>query len=145
MGMYYGSAGHNCNLLLGEVITSEGLVPEYDIQRLAEFGKEVGRRFAKPVAETTGEGNTVELKLPQPGRINHMIAMEDIAHGERIRQYALEGLVGGGVWQPLCSGECVGHKRIQSFDSTEVTAVKVQVSEAKATPQIRRLAVFDVT
>jgi len=144
MGMYYGSAGHNCNLLLGEVITSEGLVPEHDIQRLAEFGKEVGRRFAKPVTETTGAGNTIELKLPNPGRIDHMIAMEDIAHGERIRQYVLEGLVPGGSWRSLCSGECVGHKRIQSFDPVAVAAVRLKIVEAKATPQIRRLAVFDV-
>lgn len=144
MDIYYKSVGRNCNLLLGEVITSEGLVPEHDIQRLAEFGKEVGRRFGKPVAETSGAGNTMELKLPNAGRVNHMIAMEDIAHGERIRQYVLEGLVPGGTWQPLCSGESVGHKRIQSFDSTEVAAVRLRVSAARATPQIRRLAVFDV-
>jgi len=144
MSMYYSSVGHNCNLLLGEVITSEGLVPEHDIQRLAEFGKEVRRRFATPVAETTGTGETVELKLRVPGRIDHMIAMEDIARGERIRQYVLEGLVPGGTWQPLCSGKCVGHKRIQSFAPVEVAAVRLRVSEARGTPQMRRLAVFDV-
>ncbi len=144
MGMYGSSVGHNCNLLLGEVITSEGLVPEHDIGRLAEFGKEVQRRFGKSVAETTGTGNTIELELPKPGRIDHMIAMEDIASGERIRQYALEGLVPGGTWQPLCSGQCVGHKRIQSFDPVEVAAVRLRIAEAKATPQLRRLAVFNV-
>jgi len=144
MSMYYGSVGHNCNLLLGEVITSEGLVPEHDIKRLAEFGKEVRRRFGKPVAETTGAGRSVELKLPKPQRINHMIAMEDIAQGERIRQYTLEGLVSSDTWQPLCTGECVGHKRIQTFDPVEVAAVRLQVSKSQAEPQIRRLAVFDV-
>ncbi|MCD6394092.1 MAG: alpha-L-fucosidase [Planctomycetes bacterium] len=144
MGMYYGSVGHNCNLLLGEVITSQGLVPEHDIARLAEFGKEVRRRFGKSVAETTGAGNSIELKLPQPQSINHMIAMEDIARGERIRKYTLEGLVTGGVWKPLCTGECIGHKRIQVFDPTEVAAVRLRVSKAMATPQLRRLAVFDV-
>jgi alpha-L-fucosidase len=145
MGMYYASVGHNCNLLLGEVVTSEGLVPDHDINRLAEFGKEVQRRFAAPVAETTGSGNAIELKMPKPARINHMIAMEDIAQGERIRKYTLEGLVPGGAWNTLCSGECIGHKRIQSFDPTEVAAVRLRVSEALATPQIRRLAVFDVS
>jgi len=144
MGMYYGSVGHNCNLLLGEVITSEGLVPEHDIQRLAEFGKEVQRRFGKSIAETTGTGNSTELTLPRPQRINHVVIMEDIAHGQRIGQYVLEGLVAGGTWQPLCSGECVGHKRIQSFAPAEVAAVRLHVAEAKAAPQIRRLAVFDL-
>jgi len=142
---YDRSVGHNCNLLLGEVITSEGLVPEPDIQRLAEFGKEIRRRFGKPVAETAGTGHVLELKLPKPQRINHMVTMEDIAQGERIRRYVLEGLVPGGTWQPLCEGECVGHKRIQQFDAVEVTAVRLKVTDSVATPQIRRLAVLDVT
>lgn len=145
MGMYYASAGHNCNLLLGEVITSEGLVPEHDITRLAEFGKEVQRRFGKPVAETPGSGNLIELKLPQPQRINHMVAMEDIAKGERVREYTLEGLVPGGTWQPLCKGECIGHKRIQAFTDLEVAAVRLKIGKASAKPNLRRLAVFDVT
>jgi len=144
MGMYCASVGHNCNLLLGEVITSEGLVPEHDIQRLAEFGREVRRRYGKPVAETTGAGDTVELALPEAGPIDCMIAMEDIAHGERVRQYELEGLVPGGSWKPLCSGQCIGHKRIQSFDTTEVAAVRLRISKAKAAPKLRRLAVFNV-
>jgi len=126
-------------------VTSKGLVPEHDIKRLAEFGKEVGRRFGKSVAETTGTGNSIELKLPRPGRINHMIAMEDIAQGERIRQYTLEGLVSGGEWKPLCEGQCVGHKRIQSFDAVEVAALRLRVTAAEAEPILRRLAVFNVT
>lgn len=144
LAMYMASVGHNCNLILGEVITPEGLVPEYDIRRLAELGREVKRRFGTPVAETAGHGYTVELALAQPARINHMIAMEDIDEGERIRAYVLEGRVAGGSWQPLCKGECVGHKRIQSFDRVEVAAVRLRVDKAIATPRIRQLAVFDV-
>ncbi len=141
---YYQSVGHNCNFLLGEVITSDGLVPEHDIHRLAEFGKEVRRRFGESVAETNGTGDLLELKLPRPQSINHMIAMEDIAQGERIRRYSLEGLVPDGTWQVLCEGTCIGHKRIQSFESTEVTAVRLRAAESRGTPQIKRLAVFHV-
>ena len=143
--VYNRSVGHNCNLLLGEVINSDGLVPEHDIHRLAEFGKEVRRRFGKPIAETNGTGECVELTLPRPRRINHMIAMEDIAHGERIRQYALEGLAAGGTWRELCTGECVGHKRIQSFDPVDVAAVRLRTLKSRAAPCVRKLAVFDVT
>jgi len=141
---YYRSVGHNCNLLLGEVITSEGLVPQHDIDRLAEFGKEVRRRFAKPVAQTAGTGKTVELKLPKPGRINHVVIMEQIARGERVREYEVEGLLAGNQWQTLCKGQSIGHKRIQQFDAVEVAAVRLKVTESVATPQIRQLAVFDV-
>jgi len=142
MSMYIASVGHNCNLILGEVITPEGLVPEYDIQRLAEFGREVKRRFGTSLAETAGNGNTLELALPRPAPINCMMAMEDIAHGERIRAYEFEGRVAGGSWRPLCQGECVGHKRIQTFDPVEVAAVRLRVNKSSATPRIRRLAVF---
>jgi len=74
-----------------------------------------------------------------------MIATEDIAQGERIRNYTLEGLLPSGAWKPLCTGESIGHKRIQSFDPTQVAAVRFQVSDAIATPRIRRLQVFDLT
>jgi alpha-L-fucosidase len=145
MDQYYKSVGHNCNLLLGEVVTSEGLVPEHDIQRLTEFGNEIRRRFEKPIAETSGRGRTVELRLPQSQCINHMIAMEEIAEGERIRRYTLEGLTSDNDWQTLCEGESIGHKRIQAFDDVEVAAVRLNVSEDVAEPIIRQLAVYDVT
>ena len=39
------------NLVIGEVITSEGLVPEGDIKRLSEFGRTLQNRFAKLAGE----------------------------------------------------------------------------------------------
>jgi len=144
MGMYYNSVGHNCNLLLGIVVNPEGLVPDHDAGRLVEFGKEVRRCFGTPIAETSGSGESLELKLPQPQRINHMVAMEDIARGERVREYTLEGLVPGGTWKSLCCGECIGHKRIQKFDGVEVAAVRLKIGKSQAEPIIRRLAVFNV-
>jgi len=143
--IYYGSVGQNCNLLLGEVITSDGLVPACDIERLAEFGKEIRRRFGKPVAQTAGTGDSVELKLPKPTRIDHVVIMEQIARGERIRRYEVEGLVAGNRWQTLCEGQSVGHKRIQQFDAVEVSTVRLKTTECVATPQIRQLAVHDTT
>jgi len=141
--MYYDSVGRNCNLILGEVITSDGLVPTSDIERLGEFGKEIRRRFDKPVAETAGAGRAVELKLSKPRRIDHAAVMERIEHGERIRGYEIEGLAAGNKWQKLCAGQSVGRKRIERFDAIEVSAVRLSVTESAATPQIRQLAVYD--
>jgi alpha-L-fucosidase len=139
VAQYYQSVGRNCNYLLGEVVTSDGLVPAHDIERLTEFGKEIRRRFDKPVAETAG----AELKLPKPARIDHVVIMEQIARGERIRAYEVEGLVAGGTWRKLCEGQSVGHKRIEQFDAVEVAAVRLKVTESAAAPQIRQLAVYD--
>jgi len=139
--MYYESVGRNCNLIIGEVIMPDGLVPDADIKRLAEFGNEIRRRFGNPLAETHGQGELVELQLPRPDSIDHVIIMEDIAQGERIRKYVVEGLAPNSGWTKLCEGQSVGHKRIESFKPAEVAKVRLRILESKATPLIRALSV----
>ena len=143
MDMYYRSVGRNCNLLLNANIDRDGLVPAADMQRYREFAAEIQRRFGHAVAETKGSGNTVELSFKQTTTIDHVIIMEDISQGERVRKFAIEGLTDKG-WTQLCAAQCIGHKRIDQFSPTRVSAVRLQVTEAVAPPQIRRLAVFDV-
>ena len=104
MDIYYKSVGRNCNMILNANIDRNGLVPEPDMKRFKEFGAEIQRRFGKSLAETSGRGATVELALPQPTTIDHVILMEQITEGERIREYVVEGLVAG-EWKPLCSGQ----------------------------------------
>jgi alpha-L-fucosidase len=140
--MYLESVGRNCNLIIGEVVKPNGLVPESDIKRLAEFGREVQRRWGRPLAETAGRGSTVELKLPAAARVGSVEIMEEIAHGERIQRYTLSGLRPGGVWQELGRGQCVGHKRIEQVAAVEVSALRLQVHGTKAEPRIRRLAAY---
>jgi len=136
---YYSSVGRNTNLLLGMVIDDRGLVPQADAARFAEFGAEIARRFAAPVAETAGEGEVLMLRFGEPARINTAVIMEDIAHGERIREFTLEALTDGG-FVPLCRGECVGHKRIERFDSTTASALRLRCIKSTDMPVIRRLA-----
>jgi alpha-L-fucosidase len=143
MAMYHHAVGRNANLVVGEVVTSEGRVPEPDIARLAAFGREVRRRYGTPLAETRGEGETVELALPAPRRIDRVVMMEEIARGERVRAYVLEGLAGPDRWERLAAGTCIGHKRIETFDAVEAARVRLRVTAAVAPPRIRRLAAFE--
>jgi alpha-L-fucosidase len=145
MKMYYNSVGRNCNLVIGEVITPEGRVPESDLRRLEEFGREVRRRFGTPVAETRGSGQAVRLDLPGPAKIDHVVAMEDIARGERVRAYSIEARVAGDQWLKLCEGKSIGHKRIHRFDPVEAASVRLSVSESTAEPSIRSLAVYNAS
>lgn len=144
MDMYYRSVGRNCNLLLNATPDTTGVIPEIILPHYANFGKEIRRRFDNPIAETKGEGATVELELKQPAKIDHVTIMEDIAQGERVRAYQVEGLVTGNKWQTLCDGVSIGHKRIQEFERTEVAKVRFRATQAVAVPKIRRLAVFRV-
>jgi alpha-L-fucosidase len=141
---YYQSVGRNSNFLIGVVINPDGLVPDADAQRLAEFGAEIERRFSRPIAQTSSAGSTAELALDAPQAINHVVIMEDIAQGERIRRYRVEGLNLDNQWQVLCVGTSVGHKRIQNFPTATVRRVRLSVLQAVAPVKIRQLAVFAI-
>jgi len=141
--MYDQSVGRNCNFVIGAVIKPDGTVPEADAKRLAEFGAEIQRRYGKPLAETKGTGTELELKLNSPAKCDAVIAMEEIAQGERVREWCVEGRAPGGEWTTLGEGQSIGHKRIVTFPRAELAAVRLRLTKSLAAPQIRRLAVFD--
>lgn len=141
MEVYYRSVGHGAVLLLNQTPNTDGLIPEDAAARAAEFGAELRRRFGKCIAETSGAGETVELPLDQPARIDHVITMEQIGEGARVREYVVEGLVHG-EWQALCRGTSIGHKKIDRFAPVEVAKVRWHAVRSAAEPRIRRLAVF---
>ena len=141
MNTYYQSVGHGAVLLLNANPDRTGLVPEADARRAAEFGAEIRRRFATAVAETSGEGTVVELPLKEPTVIDHVVTMEDIVGGERIRAYAIEGLING-QWQELVTGSAVGHKKIDFFPPQTVAAVRLNVRQSAGQPLIRQLGVY---
>ena len=143
MSMYYQSVGRGAVLLLNIAPDTTGSMPEADVRRAAEFGAENRRRFGKSIAETSGKGELVELDLGHPARIDHIITMENILEGERVQEYAIEGLVSG-QWQELCRGTSIGHKKIDQFAPTEVSQVRLHVVKSSAEPQIRKLAAYRV-
>lgn len=144
MEMYDQSVGHGAVLLLNQTPDTTGLIPEADVKRGAEFAAEVRRRFGRSIAETTGTGDRVELDLPTPTRIDHVITMEDLSQGERVRAYVIEGLVGG-AWKPLCEGAAIGHKKIDRFAPVEASHLRLRVLKSVGRPMIRRLAVFSAS
>ena len=140
--IYDESVGRNCNLVIGEVITSEGLVPEGDIKRLSELGRTLQNRFAKPAGETSGRGTQLDLELSHPKRIDQVVLAEEIANGERVREYRVEGLVGGGAWKTLATGQSIGHKWIHRFEPAEVAQLRLTVTKSAASPIIRTFAAY---
>ena len=69
--------------------------------------------------------------------------MEDIARGERVRKFVLEGKTKKG-WKTIFEGSCIGHKFIHQFEAMEVSAVRLKISESKGEPQIHRFEVFRI-
>jgi alpha-L-fucosidase len=142
MDMYYRSVGHGCNLLLNATPNQDGLIPESNVKHYARFGEEIARRFSKPLATTSGQGETVELQLPRPTKVNHVVIMEDIARGQLVREYVVEGLRPDNQWKKLCEGVSIGHKRIQKFPDTEVATIRFRALKSVAEPCVRALSAY---
>jgi alpha-L-fucosidase len=143
MNMYYRSVGHGATLLINQAPNAAGRIIDEDMERMKEFGDEIRRRFSSPLAEGSGQGGTVELRLGGETAVDHVILMEDILFGERVRGYAIEGLTSAG-WQRLHTGSAIGRKKIDYFDEVVVSAIRFVSISAVGEPLIRRIAAFHV-
>ncbi|KOP64894.1 alpha-L-fucosidase [Bacillus sp. FJAT-18019] len=143
LDIYYRSVGHGATLLLNISPDNRGLLPEVDVKRVIEFGEEIRRRFGQPVGQTSGEGTELLLKLEHIQPVNHVIIMEDIAHGERVREYVLEAY-SQGEWKELVRGSAIGHKKIDRFDTVETDQLRVSILSSMEKPLIRNLAAYHV-
>jgi alpha-L-fucosidase len=139
--IYYRSVGRGAQLLLNLPPDRTGHIPAADAARAKGFGDEVRRRFGRSVAERTGTGREVILPLRAPALVDHVVLEEDLAGGERVREYWLEGLADG-KWIPLGAGTAIGHKRIQPVAALRLEAVRLDVTRSAGTPRLRRLAAF---
>lgn len=135
MKMYHNSVGRNSTLILGVTPDDRGLLPDVDVRRLKEFGDEIRRRFGCPLASVQGEGNQLQIKLPEESKINAIVLSEDIRHGERVRSYKVEGKVKG-KWVTLSMGSCIGHKKIDEIAPIEVSALRLKIDESLDRPVI---------
>jgi len=143
MDMYYKSVGRNATLIMGLTPDPDGLLPEPDAQRLKEWGDEIKRRFSNPLASINGKGSLLELRLKEPMEVNHVVLQEDIAKGERIRKYQIEGY-SEGRWNVLASGESIGNKRIEKFDSKKLSRIRLKIIDSDGLVQIKNMSAYFV-
>lgn len=141
MDIYEKSVGRGAGLLLNNTPDRTGLIPAADAQRSAEFGAQIQRRYGHTDAETTGTGVELSIALPTPTLIHRALIMEDITQGERIRRYVVEAKVDG-AWKELATGTAVGHKKIDRFEPTRATELRLRILESVGEPVIRRFAVY---
>ncbi len=142
--MYYNSIGHNTSLILGVTPGPDGLMPQPDVERLKEFGDEIMRRFSKPIASTSGTGRQFTLTLPIKQKVNQVVLMEDIAKGERVREFVLEGKTNNG-WKSIFKGSCIGHKFIYRFDDIDVSAIRLNILASKGEPQLLNISAYTLS
>jgi len=143
MTMYYNSVGHNSTLIMGLTPDPNGLLPEPDVKRLKEWGEEIHRQFGNPLAIISGKDKQLILNLKEPTLINHILLQEDIKHGERVREYIIEGFVKG-EWIKIAEGSCIGHKRIEEISEVKVKKLRLKISKSVVEPLIINFSVYRV-
>jgi alpha-L-fucosidase len=141
MKTYYNSVGNGAVLLLNANPDRTGCIPPEDAGRISEFGDTIRKLHANCIAQTSGEGRIIDLELNGKKKIDHIIIMEDIAFGERVRKYVIEGF-NGKEWNILTNGTAIGHKKIEQICGTEVSKVRFTATRYAQLPKIRALSVY---
>jgi alpha-L-fucosidase len=147
--LYFTSVGRNSKLLLNVPPTPDGLLHETDVTRLASMRQQLDAMFAvdvvagrKPTWRLTGGRSAVmELQLPRSTRVAIARLAEDIARGQTIARYTLEGLTGGS-WRPLARGTTIGYCKLDRFPPVDVQRVRVIVEDAVAEPEPLQIALY---
>jgi alpha-L-fucosidase len=143
MDIYYWSVGRGCNLLLNAAPDTRGLIHEADAARLTEMGKEIRRRFGRPLSNLTDarrDGLSWTWQPKEPLLIDHLVFAEDIAKGEHIRKYRLVARTSAAAAPvTLAEGSSVGHKAICRFTPVKVVSVTLEVLEADGEVSLRSL------
>ncbi len=143
INVYYRTVGRGAVMLLNATPDTTGRIPESHVKAYQGLGEEIARRFGKPIQSTSGKGLELLLVMGKPEWVNHIVIQEDLASGQRIRKYVLEGLENN-KWVKLSEGSSVGQKRIDPFESRMVTKIRLRVTESAAEPVIKTLSAFNI-
>lgn len=144
MNLYYKSVGRGSVLLLNSTPDTTGLIPQTHAAVYQAFGKEIENRFAHPLQQTKGKGDTFELVFTTPTEVNHCILQEDLTGGQRVLAYQLEGYTEDNKWIPIYKGSSIGNKKIDHFPTLRLNKLRVRFTRTKATPLLKDFSAFHV-
>ncbi|MBF8187330.1 alpha-L-fucosidase [Nonomuraea sp. K274] len=96
-----------------------------------------GRMPWRPDAADLRPG--VTLTFTRPHLVEAIVVGEDITWGQRIEHIVVRGRRDG-RWTTLAEANAVGYQRILTFPPTEADAVMVEITEARDTPVVARVA-----
>jgi alpha-L-fucosidase len=144
INIYYKSVGRGSVMVLNASPDTTGLIPKSHIALYRALGKELARRFDKPVASVSGKGISLEIDLNKTKKINHVIISEDISKGQRVRNYILEGF-SNGQYKIIKEGSSIGSKRIEILQpGVEVSKMRLHIKQSLDTPVIQNFAIYNI-
>ena len=145
--IYFQSVGYNSVLLLNIPPDRRGHIHEADVARLKEFAAYRQQAFADNRVKKgqkmwdAASGDQRVYKLKPSSKINVVLLQEDIARGQRVESFRVEGRVGG-QWQLLGEGTTVGYKRMLRFPTVEAEALRITIGSSRLEAHISNVAAY---
>jgi alpha-L-fucosidase len=131
--LFFSSVGRNSKLLLNVPPTRDGLLAPTDVNRLRGMRERLDALFAVDRLPAVSRGGTETVSLVD--------LREDIARGQSVSTYTLEGLVDND-WQVLTRGTTIGYRKLDRFEPVSVSAVRLTIEEAIGDPGPVEIALY---
>ena len=135
------SVGRGFAFLLNLPPTRRGLFDGADVARLFELRGAVAPFLAPPLAEAApassgAPADALALRLPEGRAARAVWIEEDVAQGQRIAAFAVEGRAGPAApWTERARGETVGRRRLVELPAA-AGELRVRVLSALAEPHL---------
>jgi len=166
MKIYEESVGRGGQLMLGLAPDRRGLLSDEDVARLKEFGEAIRQRYANNLAlrhlpsnadvENALDGNqdtfwsaptgshhaTLELRFAKPTTFDRALTMEWLNDGQHVQKYAVEAW-NDNAWRTVASGQAIGHKKIDVFEPTTASRVRLSILSSSSEAHIREFQLYD--
>lgn len=166
--VYRRTVGRNSSLLLNVPPGPDGKIAPADVDALAGFGRAVSatqaRNLARPgpgdphspgttaVTDTSlttswspprGQvTGTLDLPLPGATTFDQISLGEDITRGQHVEAATVAAEIDG-TWQTIATVSTIGYDRLVTLpEPVTATAVRVTVSQARATPYLATVALY---
>jgi alpha-L-fucosidase len=130
--LYFTSVGRNSKLLLNVPPTRAGLLHETDVARLAGMAGRLKALMQTDLARgrelrSSSAASVYELDLGRDVTIAIADLREDVAHGQVVARYTLEGgsSRSGTDWRPISSGTTVGFRKLDRVAPTRVRKLRL--------------------
>jgi alpha-L-fucosidase len=110
-----------------------------------EFGAEKAFDGKPTTYWATADGVTaawIEIDFGREIEFNRFLAQEQIALGQRVKRFSVATWKDG-HYETIARGTTIGYKRILRFPSVKTTKFRLVIEDAKASPSIANIEVYD--
>ena len=147
--LYFTSVGRNGKLLLNVPPTTDGLLHPTDVERLGGMRRALDQLFADDLSHgakrewlTTGaRAAELSVDLGRMSPISVIRLEEDIARGQRVASYRVDGAADDGVWREITRGTTIGHTKLDRVQAS-VRRLRVIIDDSVTPPEPITLRVY---